>query len=105
MAFEREQGILAVHAAAVVAHGDERAATGRDGYIDARGSGVKGVFKKFLQNGGGALHDLACGDLVGDVVREEPDMSVWRHWLAVESEVAADKSGDVEILVVPHRRV
>ena len=105
VALEGEQGVLAVHAAAVVAHGDERASAGGDVDIDARGTGVEGVFEKFFQDGRGALHDLACGDFVGDVVREESDVSVGRHGLAVEREVAADEGGDVEVLVVPHRRV
>ncbi len=61
------------HAVAVVGDADELAAAGFDLDADAGGSGVEGVFEEFFDDGGGALDDLAGGDLVRHEVGEDAD--------------------------------
>ena len=78
MALEGKQRIVARHAAAVVGDLDEAAATGFDFDADACGAGVEGVLEKFLDDRGGAIDDLAGGDLVGDLVGENANAAhVW----------------------------
>ena len=50
MALEGEQGVVAVHAVAVVGDADELAAAGLDFHGDARGCGVEGVFEQFFDH-------------------------------------------------------
>ncbi len=75
MALEGKQGVIAHHAAAVVGDLNELLAATFDLDADARGSGVKGIFQEFLDHGGGALHDFASGDLVGNVFGEDVDFT------------------------------
>ena len=57
---------------------DRRSACGRRPRLprDLRRAGVERVLDQFLEDGGGPVHHLARGDLVGHVVREECWM--WR---------------------------
>ena len=73
VAFEGEEGVVADHAVAVVGDADELAAAGFDVDADAGGAGVEGVFEELFDDGGGALDDLAGGDLVGDLIGEDVD--------------------------------
>ena len=73
MALEGEQSVVAHHAAAVVGDADEAAATGFNFDADAGGAGIEGVLQQLLDDGGGAVDDLAGGDLVGNLVGENAD--------------------------------
>ena len=73
MAFEGQQGIVAVHALAVVGDADEAAAAGLDFDANAVGAGVQGILQQFLDHGGRAIDNLAGGDLVGNLVGENAD--------------------------------
>jgi hypothetical protein len=76
--FEGEEGVVAGHAAAVVGNTDEAAAAGFDFDADAGGASVERILQQFLDDGGGAVDDLAGGDLVGDLVGENMDAShIW----------------------------
>lgn len=73
VAFEREEGVVAAHAPAVVGDSDEASAAGGDFDGDAGGVGVDGVFDEFLDDGGWALDHFTGCDLVGDLLGEELD--------------------------------
>jgi hypothetical protein len=73
MAFEGEQSVVADHAAAVVGDANEAAAASLDFDADACGAGIEGVLQELLDDGGGAVDDLAGGDLVGNLVGENAD--------------------------------
>ncbi len=73
VAFEGQQGIVAVHALAVVGDADEAAAAGLDFDANAVGAGVQGILQQFLDHGGRAIDNLAGGDLVGNLVGENAD--------------------------------
>ena len=47
---EGEKRVVARHAAAVVAHGNEIASACDDGDVDPRGAGVDGVFQQLLED-------------------------------------------------------
>ena len=74
-----EQGVVAAHAAAVVAHLNQLAAARGDGHIDPRGAGVDGVLHQLLHHRGRPFHHLAGRDLVRDMDRQQSDMSVFEH--------------------------
>ena len=61
------------HAVAVVPHLDQVTPAFAHGDVDAGGSGIERVLDELLHDGGRALHDLACGDLVDDVRIEYAD--------------------------------
>ncbi len=65
--------VFAVHAGAVVGDADQLDAAGLDVDADAAGAGVERVLEQLLDDAGGALDDLARGDLVGEIVGEEVD--------------------------------
>jgi len=73
VAFERQHGVVAQHAAAIVGDTDQAAAAGFDFHPDRCRARVKRVFKQLLDDGSGAFHYLARGDLIGDVVGENAD--------------------------------
>ena len=66
VALEAEQGVVAVHAGAVVDHADVGDAAAADHYLDPRGSGVAGVYDQLFDHARGPLHDLAGSHLAGD---------------------------------------
>ncbi len=70
---EAEEGIFGVHAATIVDDADEGMSTALDGNLDAGSACVEAVLDKFLDDGGGALDDLAGGDAVADLLGEDPD--------------------------------
>ena len=63
---KRHAGVGLRHAAAVVDHLYECAARILEDDGDGVGAGVNGVLDKFLDDGGGALYHLACGNLIGN---------------------------------------
>jgi hypothetical protein len=66
VSLEREHGVVALHAAAVVAHADQLASAFLDGDIDGGGAGVECVFDELFHRRCGALHHFAGSNLVGD---------------------------------------
>ena len=64
MSLEGEQGIVAIHPAAVVGDADQLAPSGLHFNPDAVGSGVEGVLQQFLDHRGRPVDDLARSDLV-----------------------------------------
>ena len=73
VAFDGEGDLVGRDAAAVVGDLDERLAALFDGDVNAAGAGVEGVVEELADDGGGALDDLAGGDLAADFRREAPD--------------------------------
>ena len=73
MAFEGQQGVVAVHPMAVVRDADEPPSARLDLDTDAAGSGVERVLQQLLHHGSRPVHHLAGGDLVGNLVRKNAD--------------------------------
>ena len=72
--FRSHDGIVAVHARAVVGNADELASTGGHDDIDPRGTRIKRVFEEFFDSGGRAFDNFACGDFVGHSRRQHPNL-------------------------------
>jgi len=64
-AFQRQQGILTGHAAAVVHHLQQTLSTRLQPHCDALGAGVQGVLQQFLEGAGGLLYHLAGSNAFG----------------------------------------
>jgi len=64
---ESQFQVLGVHADPVIADGDKLSPAVGDGHVQARDAGVQGVLYQLLDHAGGALDDLARGDLVDQV--------------------------------------
>ena len=73
--FQTEQGIIGIHAAAVIADADQAAARPFDFDADAFCSGINGVFHQFFYYGSGAFNDFACGDTVAQLLRHDSDFA------------------------------
>ena len=73
MALEGQQGVVAVHALAVVGDADQLAPARLDLDADALGSGVQRVLQQLLHHRSRPVHHLAGGDLVGDLVGKYAD--------------------------------
>jgi hypothetical protein len=78
--FQRQRGVLARHAAAIVAHADESDPAILDLHVHRAGGGVERVLDQLLDHGRRALDHLSGGDLVDEVVREPLD---GRHWCSL----------------------
>jgi hypothetical protein len=65
-------GIIRLHALAVVTHGDQADAGVFQLDADVPGAGVDGVFNQFLDDGSRPLHHFAGGDLVRHFGRQQP---------------------------------
>ena len=72
MSLEAEPRLLRSHAAAVVDHLDQGLARILDDDADRAGSGVNGIFQKFLDDRGRALDHFPGGYEVGYVGRQNP---------------------------------
>ena len=70
VALDREQQLVAIHAAAVVRDADQRTTAVLDRDLDRRGAGVERILDQLLHGGRRPFHDLAGGDLVGDGRRQ-----------------------------------
>ena len=68
---EAEHGVHRAHAAAVVDDLQERAPRIGHDHGNLRRARVDGIFHQLLHHGRGSLHDLARGDHVGDLRRED----------------------------------
>ena len=73
MAVDGDDGVRRAHATAIIAHTNQLLSAKVDGDGDACGTGIERVLDEFLHDGGGALHDLAGRDLVGEIGREAMD--------------------------------
>ncbi len=71
MTLHRQRQFLGIHAVAVVDDLDESAAAILERHVDARRTGIDGVFHQFLDRRCRALDDLAGGDAIDDVGREK----------------------------------
>ena len=87
--FQAEQRVVPAHAQAVVGDANEAASAGLDFNRQARGLGVEGILHQFLDHAGGALDDLAGGDLVGHLFGQQTD--------AVHLRRASDYAGLVSV--------
>jgi hypothetical protein len=90
VALEGQQGVVADHADAVVGDADELAASGFDFDADTGSAGVEGVFEQLFHHGRGAVDDLAGGDLIGYLVREDADAAGCAQWICPRKSEAAD---------------
>ena len=70
MPLKGQQGVIAVHAAAIVADADQLPPAGFDLDPNAGGPRVERIFEQFLHHRGGPVHHLARGDLVRHLVRK-----------------------------------
>ena len=99
MPLEGQKSIVAHHPDAVIGHADQLAAAGFGVYADFGGSGVERVFEQFLNDAGGPFDDFAGGDLVGDVVGQNPDAthggrtSLWHAGFRKRGNTAARLEG------------
>lgn len=73
MTLQTEQRVIPAHAVPVIDDADQGAAAGADLDSNAMGSGVDGVLDELLDDGGRAFDDLAGGNLIRDVIREQAD--------------------------------
>ncbi len=68
--FERQPGVLGIHAVAVVFDAQQLLAAELDRDGDARGAGVERVLDQLLDDGGRTLDDFPGGNLVREMKRE-----------------------------------
>jgi len=73
VAVEGEERVVAPHPAAVVADGDPPLATALELDLDRPRPGVESVLDELLEHRGGALDDLAGGDLADELIRQKAD--------------------------------
>ena len=75
MRIEAEQGVVGVHALAVVGDRDGAASAVLDRDGDLPCARVERILHELLHDGRGAFHDLARRDLVADLVAQLPDLA------------------------------
>jgi len=82
VALESEEGVVAEHAAAVVADTDETASAILDLDAEVGGAGVEGVFEELFDGGRGTFDYFTGSDLVGNDVGEDANAThgEWRAW-------------------------
>jgi len=71
VALEGEQRVVAHHSEAVVGDANQPAPAGLHIDADARRAGIQRVLEQLFDDAGRTLHDLARGDFVRHVVRED----------------------------------
>ena len=73
VALQGQGQLILGDAAAIIGHPDAPHAALLKLHLDGGGAGVHGVFQHLLEHRSGALHHLAGGDLVDQVVRQQVD--------------------------------
>ena len=73
MPFERQQRIVAHHAAAVIGNANELAAAALDRDHDPGRAGIERILQQLLDHRCRPVDDLAGGDLIGHLVGENAD--------------------------------
>ena len=73
MALESQQGIVAVHAVAVVGNADQPPPARLDLDANAAGASVESVLQQLFDHRGRPVHYLAGGDLIGNLVGKYAD--------------------------------
>jgi hypothetical protein len=73
MALKAKESVVPTHANAVIGNADKAASAGLDLYRDLRCTGVHGVLDQLFNDAGGPFDHLASGDLVGDLLWQQPD--------------------------------
>ena len=73
MALQRQERVVGRHATPVVDHAHERQPALLHVDLHLPSAGIEGVLDELLHDRGGALHHLACGDLVHEPGREYLD--------------------------------
>ena len=73
VALEGQQGVVAVHAVAVVGDADQLPPARLNLDANAVGAGVQRILQQLLHHRSRPVHHLAGGDLVGDLVGKNAD--------------------------------
>src|SRR5581483_5143245 len=73
MPLESEQGVIAVHAVAVIGDADKLAPAAFDFNADAVSPRIERVFEEFLYYRRGTIDNFAGGNLVCHLVRKNPN--------------------------------
>ena len=68
---EGQQGIVGGHALPVIQHPHQTLSACLNGDFQVAGSGIQGVLQQLLHHRGRAFHHLACGNLVGQRLRQK----------------------------------
>jgi len=93
MPLQAQQGVVARHAQAVIPHAHQAAPAGLDFHHHPAGLGVQRILDQFFDHTGGALDDLAGGDLVGHLLRQQADAVHGVAGAGPERDAAAAASG------------
>src|SRR5437763_5883409 len=75
--FERKQGIIAVHAAAIIDDPNARHSAALNSYFDRARTSVNAVLDQFLHHGGGAFHHFAGSHLAGESFGKKLNPTHW----------------------------
>ena len=73
VAFEGEQRVIAIHSVAVVGNANQLPSARLNLDSNAAGASVEGVLQQLLHHRGRPVHNLARGDLVGNLVGKYAD--------------------------------
>ena len=79
MALQRQKGIIAVHARAIIAHADKTATAIHHIHLDAPRAGIQRVFYQLLEHGCRTFDHFTCGDLVDHRVRQHTNLGGGIH--------------------------
>ena len=73
MCLETENGIIGIHPLPVIGDADQLFTRFLHGNRDLERTGIKGVFKEFLQHRGGTFDHLPCCDFIIDIFGQKLD--------------------------------
>src|SRR5438874_10844910 len=73
MPLQRKQRVIAIHAAAVIDHANQRNTAATNNDIDLASAGVETVFNQFLYDGRRPFHHFAGRHLAGHGLRKQSD--------------------------------
>jgi hypothetical protein len=75
MTLQAKDGILTIHTRSIIGHSDQLTPPSGEFHSDSAGSGINAVFNKFFDNGSWALDHLAGGDLAGNLICKQSNLS------------------------------